>query len=173
MSSLVIKNIVRFILAILLQGLFFISIGLNYPILDKMVIIIYPIAIMLLPIRTPKSLIVFLGFILGTAIDFFYTTPGINAAASVFMAFIRPYLLAWLEHRGGYQVESVPVPKEFGFKWFFYYASIFMGIHLFILFSIQHFTFAFIFEIILKTIESFIASMIFILIYILIFNPEE
>lgn len=173
MNSLILKNALRFIILILLQGLFFISLGLNTPVLDRMNIIVYPLVLILLPLRTPRTLLILLGFVLGLALDFFYNTPGIHAATSVLTAFIRPYLLSWVEPRGGYQVESSPTASEFGFKWFFYYSAIFMAIHLFVLFSIQHFTFVYILEILLRTVVSFAGSMLFILVYILIFNPEE
>lgn len=44
-----------------------------------------------LPIGINRSLIVFLGFILGLIIDLFFNTPGINAAATTLAAFVcRP-----------------------------------------------------------------------------------
>ncbi|HQW11940.1 MAG TPA: rod shape-determining protein MreD [Saprospiraceae bacterium] len=173
MNALVAKNSFRFIFLILLQGLVLMSITLDYSYFSYMNIIVYPLAIMLLPVRTPKTLIIFLSFALGILLDFFYNSPGVHAATCVFMGFIRPYILSWIEPRGGYSVDSTPTMRQFGFKWVFIYTCIFMGLHLFLLFSIQQFTFVYIGRIFIKTVMSFSVSVIFIMVYLLIFNPEE
>lgn len=173
MGSLIIRNILRFVMCILLQGLVFVGLTINMPVLNNTNIIIYPIAILLLPLRTPTSLIMIFAFIMGMALDFFYNTPGMHASASVLTAFLRPYVLSWIEPRGGYTVESSPTLHEYGRSWFFRYAAISMAIHLFFLFSVQVFTFVYFSEILIKTILSWIASMVFIMFYILIFNPRE
>lgn len=50
---------------------------------------LYLYFIVKLPIGTNRSLVVFLGFILGFIIDIFSNTPGMNAAATTFAAFVR------------------------------------------------------------------------------------
>lgn len=173
MNSRVIKNILRFILLILVQGLLLMGLSFNNGILIHMNIIIYPLALILLPVNTPKFVQLLSAFLLGLAIDFFYNSPGVNAATCVMVIFLRPLLLTRLEPRGGYNVDSVLTLSQYGFKWFITYCSIFMGIFLLILFSIQQFTFAYIHLIILKTILSFIISMLFIIVYMFLFNPKE
>jgi hypothetical protein len=142
-------------------------------ILIHMNIIIYPLAILLLPVNTPKFVQLLSAFLLGIAIDFFYNSPGVNAATCVLLAFSRSFLLNRLEPRGGYNVDSVLTLSQYGFKWFITYSSIFMGAFLLVLFSIQQFTFVFIHLILLKTILSFIISMLFIVVYMFLFNPKE
>ena len=46
-----------------------------------------------LPTGISRYLLLLLGFILGIKIDVFSNTPGINAAACVFLAFVRPTFL--------------------------------------------------------------------------------
>lgn len=173
MGSLILKNSFRFIFFLLLQGLLLQGLTINYPILNNTNIIIYPIVILLLPLRTPSALILLLAFALGLILDIFYNTPGIHAATTVLTAYLRPFILAWIEPRGGYTVEASPTIREYGSKWFLIYSSVLMGIHLFVLFSIQAFTFVYISEIFTKTILSFLVSMMFILAYMFLANPKE
>ena len=173
MGSLIAKNIFRFLIVFLLQAFVLISLTINYPILDNINVIIYPVIILLLPLRTPNAFILIIGFVLGLLLDIFYNSPGVHASASVLIAFLRPFVLSWVEPRGGYSVESSPTMREYGNTWFIMYSSILMLIHLFFLFSVQAFTFVFIIEILLKTLLSFVISMVFILIYMYLFNPKE
>jgi len=173
MGSLIVKNFFRFLVVFLLQAFVLMSLTISYPVLDNINIIIYPIVIMMLPLRTPNALILLIAFALGILLDLFYNSPGVHASATVLIAFIRPFVLSWLEPRGGYTVESSPTMREYGSSWFILYASILLFIHLFFLFSVQAFTFVYILEILLKTVMSFIVSMIFILIYMYLFNPKE
>ncbi len=46
-----------------------------------------------LPTGTSRNLLLLLGFTLGIVIDMFSNTPGMNAAACVFLAFVRPLYL--------------------------------------------------------------------------------
>ena len=173
MGSLIVKNIIRFLIVFLLQAFVLASFTINYPILDNTNVIIYPLIILLFPLRTPNGLILLYSFGLGIMLDFFYNSPGIHASAAVLTAFLRPYVLSWIEPRGGYSVESSPTMREYGSTWFVMYSAILMLVHLFFLFSVQAFTFAYIIEILLKTLLSFIVSMVFILIYMYLFNPKE
>ena len=52
-------------------------------------VFLYPLFILLLPFNTPRSLTVFLGFVLGLAIDWLYESPGLHAGALVFTAYMR------------------------------------------------------------------------------------
>lgn len=46
-----------------------------------------------LPTETSRNILMLWGFFLGLAIDTFCDTPGMNASAAVWLAFLRPYLL--------------------------------------------------------------------------------
>lgn len=173
MGATIVRNLIRFVFILLLQVLVFRSLTIYFPVLDNISIIIYPVIIMLLPMRTPNALILMIAFILGILIDMFYNTPGVHASACVFTGFIRPFALSRIEPRGGYSVDSSPTILAYGNSWFLLYASILLFIHLFFLFSVQEFTFAYILRIIIRTVLSFIASLLFILIYMYLFNPRE
>lgn len=79
-----VKYIVLFILLVLLQVLIFNRISfLNYGIP-----FIYIYFVIKLPIGINRNIITLLGFLIGGIIDIFCNTPGINAAATTFAAFI-------------------------------------------------------------------------------------
>jgi hypothetical protein len=133
---------------------------------------LYPLFILLLPIKIARSAQLLLAFLLGIAVDMFYDSPGLHAGALVFMAYVRKYILKFLEPVDGYSIESTPTIRKYGFNWFLIYSSLLMFIHLIVFFSLEAFSFVYFFEIILKTIFSFIFSQIIIIVYVLILNPK-
>ena len=129
-------------------------------------------AILLLPVKTTRSILLILAFIYGMFLDMFYDSPGIHAASLIFTAFIRNIVIAVLEPFSGYNMADVPTIRQFGFSWFVSYVSILLLIHFFVYFSIEAFSFVYIFEIFLNTVFSFICSIIVIMIIQFIFNTK-
>lgn len=171
-SSIVIRNGIRFVLLVLVQVLIFKGFDADANGFTYLSIFIYPVFILLLPIRTPTVLVVLLGFLLGCSVDIFYDSPGVHAGASVFTAFIRSTVLHFLEPRGGYEVNASPTKSNYGINFFFPYAAVLMFVHLLVYFSLEIFTPVFFDEIFLRTVSSFFVSMIFIIMYQYLFNPK-
>jgi len=171
-SSIITRYGFRFIFLVLLQVLIFKGIDLDANGFTYVSVFIYPIFLLILPIRTPTVLVVLLGFILGCSIDLFYDSPGVHAGASVFTAFIRSAVLSFMEPRGGYEVNASPTKASYGINFFFPYSAILMFVHLLVYFSLEIFTPVFFDEIFLRTIFSFLVSMIFVIMYIYLFNPK-
>lgn len=100
---------------------------------------LYILFILLLPLETPKWLLLILAFILGYTIDYFSHTIGLNIAASVFVAYLRPKLINLIIPK----LESGPDVKigikTFGFKSFLIYTSILVLIHHLTLFYLEIF----------------------------------
>ena len=170
MNNAIFTNGLRFIGLLLLQVLVFQGFSMSFTYIH---IIIYPIFILLLPIQTPRTLAILLGFLMGIGVDIFYGSLGVHASATVFTAFIRPSVMSVLEPRGGYNVNFSPTKRRMGLEWFIQYSGILMFIHLFFYFSVEAFTFFYIGSILLKTAISFVLSMIFIIMYQYIFNPLD
>ena len=173
MNKDIVNNIIRFILLALFQVLILKRIELGGPDFNYIQILIYPLAILLLPLKTPKSLVVFLGFILGLTMDLFYDSPGIHASATVFMAYVRSFVLQILRPREGYDIHAIPSKYHFGLVWFSMYVGILLLLHLFFYFSVVLFTYYYFLEIWLRTISTFVFSFILIIIYQLLFNPVK
>lgn len=173
MNSLLLKNLIRAVVMVLLQGLALQRIHVGGESFNYFSLIIYPIVIMMLPIQTSRAALVFIGFGLGIAVDLFYGSLGVHASACVFIAFIRPMVLQFMEPRGGYPIPSSPVAQRFGLRWFMQYASIMLFFYLLFYFSVEVFTFVFIGQILIKTVSSFLLSMLAILAYTMLFNPKS
>ncbi len=174
MNSLWTKNLIRIVVLILLQVLLFKRIYFGWENFNYFAFLVYPLAILLLPVRTPRVPVLFIGFLIGIIVDLFYDSPGVHASACVFLAFIRPYLLKMIEPRGGYPTQDLgPTKRQFGTNWFLIYTAMGLAAHLLVYFSVEVFTFVFFFEILLKVIFSFIVSYICILLYIFLLNPKD
>ena len=172
MNRVVWANIIRFTILLLIQALIFRRITFEWASMGYVHILIYPLAIMLLPIKTPRILVLILALLMGLSIDMFYNSLGVHASALVFMGYLRPFVMKILEPYGGYNVEDSPTIRNFGVGWFFTYAAILLFIHIFFYFCVEAFSFVFIFEIMLNTIFSFSISIIIIFIIQLILRPK-
>jgi|JI7StandDraft_1071085.scaffolds.fasta_scaffold159735_1 hypothetical protein len=175
MSSAFIVNITRFLALLLMQVLVFkkISNGFTLSSFNYLNVFIYPIFIMLLPVRIPHALSILLAFVFGISIDWFYDSLGVHAGACVFTAFVRPYILSILEPRGGYPLVGGPTQHVLGMRWFLRFSAISLLIHLLVYFSIQYFSFVYIINILISTLVSFVFSMLFIIMYQFLLNPKE
>jgi hypothetical protein len=132
---LITRNIVRFIVVILFQVL----VMDNVMISGYMIPYIYLLFILLMPFETPRWVQLLSGFALGMGIDIFEHTPGMHTAATVLIAFIRPYLLNLLAPRDGYEPDTFPRIDYYGFFWFLKYSVILVVIHHFMLFYLEVF----------------------------------
>ena len=173
MNNILITNAVRFVVLVLLQVLVFKGITFGGDWASHINLIVYPIFIILLPLRTPHFLLVILGFLIGITIDMFYDSLGVHASACVFIGFIRPIVLAFLAPQGGYNMSFSPTKARYGNTWFLIYASVMLFLHLFFYFSVEAFTFYHIGQIFMKTLFTFFISMIFIIVYQFSLNPLD
>lgn len=173
MNSVYLSQIFRFFICVAIQVLVFRQVRMDWKILEQVHVIFYPVFIMLLPVRTPRPFVIALGFLIGIAVDLFYHTPGVHAAAGTFTAFMRPFILNLLASRAGYQLNDSPTMAKFGFWWFAGYASCMLLLHLAFYFSMEVFTPVEIGTIFIRTMASVIPSLIFILIIVRIVNPRD
>jgi len=144
------KNVIRFILLVLLQVLILNSLsfgGYAYP-------AFYIYFILLLPLETAGWILLLSSFSIGLSIDFFTNSLGMNAAASVFIAFVRPGVLNLLRSKREYELVATPGIKDLGLNWFLSYAFILILIHHIILFSLEVFSFSGFFQTILRIVLS-------------------
>ena len=85
MSELL-KNIIRFILFILVQ----VFILFKMPPLHRFVVpYLYYLFILWLPFSLSRMSLTFIGFIFGLSLDYFVKTPGLHAAACTLIAYMR------------------------------------------------------------------------------------
>lgn len=80
--------------------------------------LLYLFFLIKLPYQTPKWALLVWGFALGLTIDFFCGTPGMNAAATLLVAFARPLFLQMATGRRESDNTSSPSIREMGSAWF-------------------------------------------------------
>ena len=133
---------------------------------------IYPVIILLLPIRMARHYVILLGFAIGLIIDMFYDTVGVHAFALTAAAYARGLLLNYLEPRGGYTTMMTPTRHSMGLNWLLIFTSISYFIFTFIYFTVEIFTFVYLGLILLKSLLTFLLSMFVVMGYHLLFNPR-
>ena len=93
--------------------------------------------LLFLPIQMPKVRLLVLAFISGLTIDIFYDTIGINAAASVLLAYLRPYVLLVLTPRDDYEKSDSVNVHVMGWRWFSVYTLFLVFVHHLALFFLE------------------------------------
>ena len=169
MNNILITNITRFFGLLLFQVLIIDNIRLGYYIHPY----IYVLFIFLLPFNIQKWQLLLLGFVTGLTVDLFNGTPGLNAAATVFMAFIRPYVINGMTRRKDINPNDEPSFNNMGLSWFLLYSLLLLTAHNFILFSIEAFSFKLIGVILMQTLLSIFSSLLLIFIITLLFKKSN
>lgn len=169
MNNRSIINSLRFIGLLLLQVLVIDNIRLgNY--IHPYVYVLY---ILLLPFNIPNWKLLLAGFFMGFAVDLFNGTPGLNAAATVLMAFIRPMVIDAMTRRKDINENDEPSINLMGVPWFLLYSSILIIAHNLCLFMLEAFSIKLINMVILQTLFSVTASLSIILIIMLLFKKSH
>ena len=173
MSNIIVINILRFIAFFLVQLLILKRLSYGWEGFMYVNVLLYPLFILLLPFRTPKPLVVFLGFLIGFFVDLGYGTLGVHSGAMVATAYFRSFVINWLEPREGYNIGSSPNKEDMGGGWFIRYTAILMFTHIFIYFCIDAFTPVYIVGIVGKTFWTFLFSMLLLLVVVYTLNPKK
>lgn len=109
----------------------------NFILFDTAFCFLYIAFILMLPVEIGPLLLMLIAFVVGFSVDIFYDSLGINAAASVFIGFVRPYWLKIITPRGGYEEVVIPSLKTMDFGWFFTYTLPLIFVHHLILFFLE------------------------------------
>jgi len=125
MIKLFSRNIIRFLVLVLVQILVVNNIQISGYIVPNF----YVLFILLMPFETPRWLLLPVAFALGISVDLFTQTPGMHAAATVFMAYLRPWVLEMSAPRDGYEPGTYPRLYYYGFQWFLRYTVILVLSH--------------------------------------------
>ncbi|HZH73734.1 MAG TPA: rod shape-determining protein MreD [Mariniphaga sp.] len=124
---------------------------------------IYILFVLLLPINTPRYILLLTGFILGLVIDIFSNSLGMHAAATVFIAYLRPFVIRIISNREEDR-NNYPGLKQNSFSWFLAYALIMVFLHHLVFFFLEFFTFTHFMSTLLKVILSSLFSVFIIIV---------
>jgi hypothetical protein len=133
--SLLVKNIIRFILFILVQ----VYVLSQIPPLHQFITpYLYFLFILWLPFNIPRFSLLLVAFLLGLTLDYFLGTPGLHAAPCVLIAYLRPFLINILISQEGAELNyAEPSIKSMGFAPYSLYILVFTFIHHFYLVLIE------------------------------------
>ena len=170
MTTEIFKNIFRFILLVFLQVLIIQNINLS----SYIILLPYVLVILMLPFETPRLFVLFISFLLGVCIDYFYDSSGIHSAACTFIGFFRHYVLKYFSPRDGYEVGLKPTIRDMGINWFLNYIAILIFSHHFLLFYLEVFRFSEFFSTLLRIILSSMGTFgLVYIIHLLIYNNQK
>ena len=173
MNRIVYSNVFRFLILALFQVLILKQLSAEWSSFPYVNILIYPLFILLLPLGMKRWAQFLAAFLIGIIVDIFYNSPGVHAGDSVFTIYLRPYVLSWLEPRGGYNVNNSPTKDRMGMPWFIRYVSILLLAHCIFYFSLEVFTPVLWKEILLKILFGYVFSLAAIMIITVISNPKD
>lgn len=167
MNSALLGNIVRFILLLMAQILVFNNIDFlgyinPYP---------YILFIILYPVNSNKTGLLLAAFLLGIIMDMFCNSGGVHAAASIVLAYYRPYIFKF-SFGVSYEYQTVKIndvltPERFSF------ILISVIIHHFTMFILEIFRLNFILEIFIKTLFSTLFTTVICIILIYLIKPNK
>ncbi|AMC11809.1 hypothetical protein Lupro_11255 [Lutibacter profundi] len=161
-------NSIRFIGLVLLQVLVLNHINL-FSYINPFIYIIW---VFLFPFRKNKSLLLIGSFLLGLSVDFFSDSGGVNAAATLFIAFVRLPILKTILRKSDFDfllfnLRSIPFSKTF------LYITTLTLIHHFIVFSLEYFSFNAFLSVFYNTIVTSIFTITLSVLGIVLFTKKK
>ena len=112
--------------------------------------------------RIPRYLILLIGFLLGLTIDMFTNTLGVNASATVLLAFMQPSFLKIFAPRD-VEDELVPERRQIGAWSFCKYVVLCVCLHHTMLLMLEYFTFVGILQTLIRIVVCSLFTIIMIL----------
>jgi len=159
MNTDILKHAGRFIIVVFIQVVL-----LNQLVFSGYITpFIYPVFILLLPFDIKGWWLLLLSFLLGITIDIFSNSLGMHAAASVFMGFMRPFVINLISSKTDFDSGTEPRLSIMGLPWIFFYTIIMAFLHHFFLFLIEIWGVGNLFKFFLRTFTSSIVSTLLIL----------
>jgi hypothetical protein len=162
-------NIMRYILLVIAQVYIFNKIQVSGYITPQ----VYVLFILMLPFEISGFWLLSLGFMMGLTIDFFQHTPGMHAAASVTLAFLRPGVIRLVGKKDDLEPWQYPNVRDSGSMWFLAYTMILVFLHHLLLFYLEVFRFSEFFQTLLKVlINTVLSTLIIMLVQYLFFSRK-
>ena len=137
MNSNILQNIILFISLLLLQVILLNNIEL-FGYINPFLYILF---VILFPFKRNRGALLFFSFLLGLFIDMFLNSGGTNAAATLFIAYIRLPLLKTILRKSEIDFVVFNILKQ-PFLKILVYISFLTFIHSFIVFSLEYFKFS-------------------------------
>lgn len=122
----------------------------------------YVLFVLLLPIDIRGWLLLIVAFFTGLVVDLFMDTMGMHAAATVFLAFLRPAVIKLITVRYDFESGTIPGIANLGFRWILTYSLLLIFSHHFLLFFVEIFRFDEFWDTIRRIVFSTAFSLLFV-----------
>lgn len=168
--SILLRNIIRFVLLLLLQVFVLNEIRLH----QLVGLNLYMLFVLLLPFNMPRPALMLIALLMGLSMDMFMNTMGMHAAACVFIAYLRPFIINILSPQGGFETtQKTPSMTSMGVSQFLTYIAILVFLHNLLYFPLEVFNLGNFFYLLLKILVSTVASIVLIVLYELLFFSKK
>ncbi|MBO7599162.1 MAG: hypothetical protein J6T70_19170 [Bacteroidales bacterium] len=154
------KLLGMYVLLVVVQVLVFNNIKISSYGITPMFYVLFVLSV---PFEVPNWLQLFFAFVLGYSVDMFADTPGLNTAASVFMAFMRPVMLNLLAPRDGYESGLFPYATYMGMPWYIRYCVPLILAHHLSFFLIDSIGFFSLSQILIKVLATTSVTILFVI----------
>jgi hypothetical protein len=169
MNRKLVGNIARFILLAFAQIYIFNKIQVNGFINPQ----VYVLFILMLPFEISGFWLLSFAFLMGITVDLFQHTPGMHAAASVTLAFLRPGVIRLVGKKEDLEPWQYPNVRDSGTLWFVTYSLILVFLHHLFLFNLEVFRFSEFIHTILKVlINTVLTTLIIMLVQFLFYSRK-
>ncbi len=133
MSRINIIQIISFFIYLFYQAL----ILKNIVLFNTAFCFLYVAYLFFLPVESNRMFLMFMGFIMGFAIDIFYDSLGLHAFSCVLVMYVRNYWLSLITPQGGYDASATPSIAINGMQWFLMYTIPLVFLHHSVLFFVE------------------------------------
>lgn len=168
MNNLTISNSLRFIALVFAQIVVFNNLNL-FGFINPLIYISW---VLFFPFRKNISLLLIFSFLLGLSIDFFSDSGGINAAATLFIAYIRTPVLKIVLKKSDFDFVLFNI-RTISFGKALLFVSLLTLIHHFIVFSMAYFSFKEFTSVLSNTILTSIFTVLLIILGIALFTKKK
>lgn len=134
---------------------------------------LYVYSILLMPLEIKPVPLMILAFFMGLAVDMFYDTPGMHAASTVLLAFLRNPWIKVNTPRGGYDENVPPTLLNMGLAWSTAYSFPLILIHHVCFFYIDFLGTSFSPSIVIRMVSSVLFTFVLAAIVQLLFYNKK
>lgn len=166
------KSLLLFVVLLFVQVFLLQQVSVGWGGKEYVFLFVTPLFVALQPLRTPRPLVVLLGFAIGLGTDFFYGTLGLHAAAGTFAGYVRAFILQTLEPKDGYKVKSSNQGRELPRNWWLSYLFLLMVAYCIFYFSVEAFSHVYWLDVVIKTVATVPVSWMFCSVLALFFRPR-
>jgi rod shape-determining protein MreD len=164
-SSVILTNVFRFLALLFFQVALFNKINFlgfvnPYP---------YVLFLLLYPSDGNRSSLMFFSFIMGLLLDMFLNSGGVHAAASVMLAYYRPYFFKF-SFGLSYEYQTVKILGRLTSERISFLAITILFHHL-LVFLLEAFSFTLLLDVLIKTFSSSVFTLLISILLIYLFKP--